>query len=149
MSAFYFIRSLVFLILILFAFLSFSCKNNSKENLLPEKKSELISVLTEKPSDVDTPKGMVWIPGGILMQGAIASDPFAMEHERPQHIIAVDGFFMDITEVTNAEYTQFVEETGYVTMAERAIDWEEMKKQLPPGTQKPHDSIMRPGSLAL
>src|SRR5690606_24822036 len=35
----------------------------------------------------------------------------------------------------------------YVTVAEREIDWEEMKAQLPPGTPKPHDSILQPGSL--
>src|SRR5690606_19593055 len=39
------------------------------------------------------------------------------------------------------------QETAYVTVAEREIDWEEMKKQLPQGTPKPHDSILRPGSL--
>jgi sulfatase modifying factor 1 len=37
--------------------------------------------------------------------------------------------------------------TKYITVAERKIDWEEMKKQLAPGTQKPHDSILQPGSL--
>ena len=32
-------------------------------------------------------------------------------------------------------------------MAEREIDWDEMKKSLPAGTPKPHDSILQPGSL--
>ena len=71
----------------------------------------------------------------------------AMDHEKPPHPVEVDGFFMDETEVTNAEYAKFVEETSYVTVAEREIDWEEMKKQIPPGTPKPHDSILQPGSL--
>jgi formylglycine-generating enzyme required for sulfatase activity len=44
---------------------------------------------------------------------------------------------MDRTHVTNAMFRQFVESTGYVTTAERAPDWEELKKQLPPGTPKP------------
>ena len=38
--------------------------------------------------------------------------------------------------VTNAEYARFVEATGYVTAAEWKPDWEELKKQLPPGTPK-------------
>ena len=43
--------------------------------------------------------------------------------------------------------SEFVDETGYKTVAERPVDWEEIKKQLPPGTPKPHDSILEPGSL--
>jgi formylglycine-generating enzyme required for sulfatase activity len=70
-----------------------------------------------------------------------------MQHEKPAHLVAVDGFFMDASEVTNAQFKKFIEETGYVTVAEREIVWEEMKKQLPPGTPKPHDSILQPGSL--
>ena len=93
------------------------------------------------------PEGMVWISGGTFLQGAVAHDKMAMKHEKPQHSVTVDGFFMDITEVTNAQFSKFVQETGYVTVAERPIDWEEMKKQLPEGTPKPHDSIMQPGSL--
>lgn len=134
-------------LVIVFMALAFSCKDKPKEGSAEEKKSKPISVLIEKPDGVKTPEGMVWIPGGVFMQGAVASDPFAMDHERPQHAVAVDGFFMDATEVTNAEYARFVAETGYVTVAERPIDWEEMKKQLPPGTPKPHDSVMQPGSL--
>ncbi|MFH6770825.1 formylglycine-generating enzyme family protein [Gaetbulibacter aestuarii] len=113
-------------------------------------------MVTEKPKLPETvldslknhpPEGMVWIPGGEFMQGAVPQDKQAMDHEKPQHPVKVDGFFMDITEVTNAEFAKFVKETGYVTVAERAIDWEEMKKQLPEGTQKPADSILQPGSL--
>ncbi len=93
------------------------------------------------------PKGMVWIPAGTFMQGAVPHDKMAMAHEKPQHPVALDGFFMEATEVTNAQFKKFVDDTGYVTIAERAIDWEEMKKQLPPGTPKPHDSVLQPGSL--
>ena len=104
-------------------------------------------LLVTKPLDVTTPSGMVWIPGGEIMQGAVPNDNMAMEHEKPAHRVAVDGFFMDITEVTNADYRKFVDATGYNTVAEREIDWEEMSKQLPEGTPRPHDSIMQPGSL--
>ena len=104
-------------------------------------------LIIEKPEDVDVPKDMIWIPGGEFYQGAVDGDEMAMNHEKPNHKVAVDGFFIDETEVTNAEFRKFVEETGYVTVAEREIEWEEMKKQLPPGTPKPHDSILQPGSL--
>lgn len=60
------------------------------------------------------------------MQGALESDDMATPQEKPAHPVAVDGFFMDKTEVTNAEFKKFVAETGYVTIAEREIDWEEI-----------------------
>lgn len=49
----------------------------------------------------------------------------------------VHGFFMDETEVTNREFAEFVEATGYTTLAVREISWEELQQQLPPGTPKP------------
>lgn len=135
-----------------------SCKDNEKANRTPSQKEaavevpkpstpQNIEVIKEKPDDVKAPEGMVWIEGGTFMQGAVDHDKMAMDHEKPAHKVAVDGFFMDATEVTNGQFKKFVNETGYKTIAERAIDWEEMKKQLPEGTPKPHDSIMQPGSL--
>jgi formylglycine-generating enzyme required for sulfatase activity len=49
--------------------------------------------------------------------------------------------------VTNAQFAAFVEATGYVTTAEEAVDWEEIKKELPPGTPKPDASQLAPASL--
>jgi formylglycine-generating enzyme len=40
----------------------------------------------------------------------------------PAHLVAVDGFWMDRTPVTNAEFERFVNATGYVTVAERPLD---------------------------
>jgi len=93
------------------------------------------------------PKGMVWVEGKTFLQGAKNSDKFAMSREKPAHNVTVDGFFIDVTEVTNKQFQKFVNATKYITIAERKIDWEEMKKQLPQGTPKPHDSILQPGSL--
>ena len=112
----------------------------------------LLSSCDEKRSKntentMTAPKGMVWVEGKTFLQGAKPSDKFAMEREKPAHKVTVDGFFIDITEVTNGQFKNFVKATQYTTIAERKIDWEEMKKQLPPGTEKPHDSILLPGSL--
>lgn len=97
-------------------------------------------------SDTDeTPAGMVWIPGGEFTMGT--NDERAYHHERPAHRVKVDGFWMDKTEVTNGQFKKFVDATGYITVAEREPDWEELKKQLPPGTPRPHDSLMVSGSL--
>lgn len=58
---------------------------------------------------------MVRIPGGTFLMG---SDNFYPE-ESPVHRVAVDGFWMDEQQVTNAGFRRFVQETGYVTLAER------------------------------
>ena len=125
-----------------------SCKDSKTEN---ENTDELVKEETSQMV-IDTiianpPNGMVWISGGAFMQGAVTQDKMAMQQEKPQHPVLVDGFFMDATEVTNAQFSKFIKETSYITIAERPIDWEELKNQLPEGTPKPHDSILQPGSL--
>lgn len=50
------------------------------------------------------------------------------------------------TAVTNAQFRRFVEANGYVTIAERKPDWEELKKQVPPGTPKPPEHVLVAGS---
>lgn len=141
----------IYLIPVALLSICISCKETKKSTVQTEEKNQTLTkkveVLKEKPMDIETPKGMVWVPGGNFTQGARQGDQFALEHEKPAHPVAVDGFFMDITEVTNDEFSKFVEETGYITVAERKIEWEDLKKQVPPGTPKPHDSILQPGSL--
>jgi formylglycine-generating enzyme required for sulfatase activity len=88
---------------------------------------------------------MVWIPGGEFTMGSV--DPLARRDESPRHRVRVDGFWMNITEVTNAQYRAFVQATGYQTVAERPVDWKELKKQVPPGTPKPPAAMLQPGSL--
>jgi formylglycine-generating enzyme len=69
---------------------------------------------------------MVWITGGEFSMGA--QDPPDMDKvgmqattdSRPIHRVYVDGFFMDKTDVTNAQFAEFVKATGYVTIAEKA-----------------------------
>jgi formylglycine-generating enzyme required for sulfatase activity len=69
---------------------------------------------------------MVWIPGGEFSMGAQdpadVNDKVGMQattDSRPIHRVYVDGFWMDKTEVTNAQFAAFVKATGYVTVAER------------------------------
>lgn len=68
---------------------------------------------------------MVWIPGGEFSMGAL--DPpdsteagmYGAMDARPIHRVYVEGFWMDQTDVTNAQFEKFVRATGYVTIAER------------------------------
>ncbi|WP_370632392.1 formylglycine-generating enzyme family protein [Mucilaginibacter sp. UR6-1] len=89
--------------------------------------------------------GMVFIKGGTFSMGG--DNAQAADDEFPKHEVRVNGFWMDATEVTNAQFARFVKATGYVTTAERKPDWNELKKQLPPGTPKPDESMLVPASL--
>ena len=67
--------------------------------------------------------------------------------EKPVHRVRLEGFWMDATEVTNAQLRQFIEATGYVTTAEQAPKLEEIMAQLPPGSPPPPAEMLVPGSL--
>ena len=88
---------------------------------------------------------MNWIPGGTFQMG----DPDAPRgsDEWPSHAVTVSGFWMDVHEVTNQQFSDFVKATGYVTVAERRVEWEQLKTQLPPGTARPPEEMLQPGSL--
>jgi len=78
---------------------------------------------------------MIWIPGGAFRMG---SDQHYVE-EAPAHRVIVDGFWMDATPVTNAQFAAFVGATGHVTMAERKPDPRDYPGALP--------HMLRAGSL--
>ena len=101
-----------------------------------------VSYSTSKDSVMD---GMVFIPGGTFLMGSSGEGQYI--DEAPVHWVKVDPFYMDAHEVTNAEFTAFVKATGYITTAEKAPDWEELKKALPPGTPKPSEEQLVAASL--
>ena len=109
------------------------------------KKAEKQIKIDNVDTNYSSPKGMVYIPGGVFIMGSSAE--YAENDEGPEIQVKVDPFFMDETEVTNAEFSKFVNETGYITIAERTIEWEQIKNDLPEGTEKPNDSFFEPGSL--
>jgi len=89
--------------------------------------------------------GMALIPGGQYFIGSNKPDSYSNEY--PKHEVKVSSFWMDVHEVTNYQFMEFVNQTGYVTIAEKEINWAKMKKTLHPGTLKPPDSMLEPGSL--
>lgn len=98
-----------------------------------------------KPSGDSSTAGMVYIPGGTFDMGG--DNDQAAADEYPKHKVTVSPFYMDATEVTNAQFRKFVEATKYITTAERKPDWEEVKKTVPPGTPKPDESLLVAASL--
>lgn len=61
-------------------------------------------------------KNMIWIPSGTFLMG---SDQHYAE-EGPVHAEKIAGFWIDKYTVTNEQFARFVEETKYVTLAERS-----------------------------
>lgn len=154
------------LLIIFIAFQFVSCNNPDKQNVAIsttdslKKDSSKICCQSNIPSrfaiaeDTDqhiitsgksSTDGMVWINGGSFMMGA--DNKQASQDEYPKHQVTVDGFWIDATEVTNAQFAIFVKATGFITVAEKKPDWEELKKQVAPGTPKPPESQLVASSL--
>jgi sulfatase modifying factor 1 len=117
-----------------------SCSSSLPSRFVASSFSEV-----NKISDKVSYDGMTWIEGGEYFMGA--SDGAGGVDEFPLHKVKIGGFWIDKTEVTNKQFREFVKATGYVTTAERAPDWEELKKQLPSGTAKPPDDVLVAASL--
>jgi formylglycine-generating enzyme len=79
---------------------------------------DLVMAQAASPPGPPPHPGMEWVPGGTFRMGA---DGFYPE-EAPVHHATVAGFWMDRCPVTNADFARFVKATGYVTVAERALD---------------------------
>src|SRR5271155_4045452 len=71
----------------------------------------LLPVSPEKNESAD-PSEMVWISGGMFWMGSDRHYP----EEAPEHQVRVDGFWIDRFPVTNRDFSQFVNETGYATL---------------------------------
>lgn len=61
---------------------------------------------------------LVGLPGGDFRMGSTTFYP----EEAPEHTVTVAAFAVERHPVTNAQFAQFVEDTGYVTVAERPLD---------------------------
>lgn len=84
------------------------------------------------------PSGMVWVPGGKFLRGSTDLSPRHRQQygeEFPAHQVEVDGFYMDATEVTNAQFAEFVEATGYKTLAEVGLSAEDFPQARPEDLQ--------------
>ncbi len=92
--------------------------------------------------DSPAPEGMVWIPSGTFAMGC--DDP-AMGDARQWHNVTLDGFWMDKTEVTNAQFAAFVKATGYKTSAELALDPRNFPG-VPPDKLAPASPVFTPPS---
>ncbi len=89
-----------------------------------------MTIATAEPIDTQLqPPDMVWVAGASFVMGSDKHYP----EEGPAHDVSVDGFWIDPTPVTNAQFLRFVATTGHVTVAEQtpnAADYPGAKPEL-------------------
>ena len=85
--------------------------------------SASLELIAQDPSSAYA--NMVRIPSGSFAMGGDAGlmDGGSHSHQTayPIHEVTLDAFWMDVAEVTNRQFVEFVEATGYVTFAERPL----------------------------
>jgi formylglycine-generating enzyme required for sulfatase activity len=86
-------------------------------NPTPTASIDVSPIATPQPSptvaikEVLAPEGMALVPAGAYMIGRDDGDRLAA----PKHSVALAAFYIDKTEVTNAQYKRFVDATGHVS----------------------------------
>lgn len=119
----------------------------SRGSLISNDRSKPSSMQTQDKSAMQSSaaserssEGMKYIPEGVFYMGA-QSDK--LEDSLPVHRVKVDGFYIDVTEVTNDAFARFVQATHYQTVAERAPTKEEFPTA-PPENLKAGSVVFSP-----
>ena len=86
----------------------------------------------------DRTKAMVRLDGGRFNMGTESGVGFPQDGEGPVREVTVDPFYIDKYAVTNAEFAEFVRETGYTTDADR-FGWSFVFEDFVP--EADHDSV--------
>lgn len=116
--------------------------------------AEIAAILPD-PDQRSRYDGMVRIPAGTYLLGGnqrsdvsqAASGAQPRPDEYPNVTVKLPAFWMDATEVTNAQFAEFVAATGYITTAERPVAAEALLAQLPEGARTPTADQLVPASL--
>jgi formylglycine-generating enzyme required for sulfatase activity len=82
--------------------------------------TKLPAVGATRVSEKDS-MAMVYVPAGEFLMGSADSDKDASSDEKPQHTVYLDAFWIDHTEVTNAQYKKCVQ-AGTCTASSYASD---------------------------
>ena len=112
----YHLSKLIASLLLLLLFVTISCTQHA---------------ITEKD-------GMVLIPAGTFDMGG--DNEQARKDEFPKHSITLKSYWMDVTEVTNAQFQKFVDATHYKTTAEQDFEYQD---------QQGKTHVQKAGSLVL
>ncbi|HEY2505881.1 MAG TPA: ergothioneine biosynthesis protein EgtB [Streptosporangiaceae bacterium] len=64
------------------------------------------------PADADLLPAEVYVPGGQFQMGT-SVEPWALDNERPAHLVEVPAFYLDTAPVTNHAFVEFITDGGY------------------------------------
>ena len=110
--------------------------NNAARDRLPAERPTNTNGCQLRPPGRPPARDMVWVPGGSFRMGSDRHYP----EEAPAHGVQVDGFWIDRTAVTNAQFQKFVKATGHITLAELPADPAAYPNALP--------ELLQPASIA-
>lgn len=123
-------------VLILFGLAACSPDADTSEVADHGARAEAMTCLAQAPVPVR-------LPGGTFTMGANSAYP----EEGPQRSETVGAFWIDVVEVTNRSFAEFVEATGYVTLAERPVDpalFGVPEEMIPADMLKPGSAVFTP-----
>lgn len=98
-----------------------------------------VALVNGRPRDWDR---MALLPDGDFLMGSEARDAYPDDGEGPVRHVRVSSFRMDAFAVTNADFGRFVNESGYVTEAER-LGWSLVFAGLVPDGVQPRHGLGR------
>ena len=85
----------------------------------------LIVACQQKLSKQD---GMILIKGGTFEMGG--DNAQARADEFPKHTMNLNSFWIDETEITNAQFKKFIEATNYITTAEKDFEYKDVNGKI-------------------
>lgn len=91
-----------------------SCCAASRDN-----KESIMSAIDITPSENSSSDGMIHLPGGNFLMGTDDKEGFAADGEGPVREVFVDPFYIDPFTVTNKQFAGFINDTQYITDAEK------------------------------
>lgn len=117
----------------------------SPESMTPKSSAQSTVIAEQAAPQTNDPRvvGMQWLPGGKFEMGELNSVP----DEFPPHVVGLDGFWIDTTEVTNRQFKEFVDATGYLTTAERAPELRSIQPDSELGNLEIPAELNKPGSI--
>jgi formylglycine-generating enzyme required for sulfatase activity len=129
--------SILISVIIFFLILILKEKREVKLETTNSDKNTFLPTVVNDYESSNSENNMVWIPGGTFSMGCNTSDESlcsiggVTKDAQPIHQVYLDGFWMDKTEVTNAQFAEFVSQTGYITIAEQKPSQNEFPNVLP------------------
>ncbi|WP_138420813.1 formylglycine-generating enzyme family protein [Aquibacillus sediminis] len=98
---------------------SCSCCAASREQSNMDKHKTPESFVKQTSNEIRFKEKMIYLPGGEFLMGTDDQEGFPQDGEGPVRKEKVRPFYIDQHTVTNAEFAQFITETGYKTEAEQ------------------------------